>query len=85
MTAIMLEPEHAVAVCTSPFLKYKLMLLLAASRWAPCQLPLQIFLLDMEGGSRAQASGQKWHEDLQWSRRLDEGWDLGAVKQVSQP
>ena len=47
-------------------------------------LQMQIFLLDMEGGSRAQASGHKWHEDLQWSRRLDEAWDLSKVKQVSQ-
>ena len=43
---------------------------------------LQIFLLDMEGGYRGHASGQKWHEDLQWAHRLDEGWNLGAVKQV---
>ncbi len=46
------------------------------------QAVLQIFLLDMEGGCREQASGQKWHQDLQWSHRLDEGWDLSAVKQV---
>ena len=46
---------------------------------------LQIFLLDMEGGHRGHASGQKWHEDLQWARRLDEGWNLAAVKQVSCP
>jgi len=47
------------------------------------QAVLQIFLLDMEGGSREQASGQKWHQDLQWSHRLEEGWDLSAVKQVN--
>ena len=44
---------------------------------------VQIFLLDMEGGYRGHASGQKWHEDLQWAHRLDEGWNLAAVKQVS--
>ena len=44
---------------------------------------MQIFLLDMEGGFRGHASGQKWHEDLQWAKRLDEGWNLVAVKQVS--
>lgn len=44
---------------------------------------LQIFLLDMEGGYRGHASGQTWHEDLQWAHRLDEGWNLAAVKQVS--
>ncbi|DBB07742.1 TPA: hypothetical protein ACH3X3_009162 [Trebouxia sp. C0006] len=44
----------------------------------------KIFLLDMEGGCREQASGQKWHQDLQWSHRLDEGWDLSAVKQVAE-
>ncbi len=46
---------------------------------------MQIFLLDMEGGFRGQASGQKWHEDLQWSHRLDQGWNLSAVKQVTSP
>lgn len=45
----------------------------------------QIFLLDMEGGFRGHASGQRWHEDLQWAHRLDEGWNLAAVKQVSCP
>ncbi|KAA6421813.1 MAG: hypothetical protein FRX49_08132 [Trebouxia sp. A1-2] len=42
----------------------------------------KIFLLDLEGGCRERASGQNWHQDLQWSHRLDEGWDLSAVKQV---
>ena len=46
---------------------------------------VQIFLLDMEGGYRGHASGQRWHEDLQWALRLDEGWNLTAVKQVSCP
>ena len=46
---------------------------------------VQIFLLDMEGGHRGHASGQRWHEDLQWAHRLDEGWNLTAVKQVSCP
>lgn len=44
---------------------------------------LQIFLADMEAGDRHVASGQKWHEDLQWGKRLDQGWNLAAVKQVS--
>lgn len=44
----------------------------------------KIFLLDMEGGYRGHASGQKWHEDLQWAKRLDEGWNLVAVKQVAE-
>lgn len=52
---------------------------ISLSLWAV----LQIFLLDMEGGYRGHASGQKWHEDLQWAHRLDEGWNLAAVKQVS--
>lgn len=49
------------------------------------QAMVQIFLLDMEGGSRGHASGQRWHEDLQWAHRLDEGWNLAAVKQVTRP
>ena len=48
-----------------------------------CWGTVQIFLLDMEGGYRGHASGQRWHEDLQWAHRLDEGWNLTAVKQVS--
>lgn len=52
---------------------------ISLSLWAM----LQIFLLDMEGGYRGHASGQKWHEDLQWAHRLDDGWNLAAVKQVS--
>ena len=46
-------------------------------------LTLQIFLMDMEEGDRHVASGQKWHEDLNWAKRLDQGWNLSAVKQVS--
>lgn len=46
------------------------------------RLALQIFLMDMEAGERHVASGQKWHEDLQWAKRLDQGWNLSAVKQV---
>lgn len=45
-------------------------------------LTLQIFLMDMEEGDRHVASGQKWHEDLNWAKRLDQGWNLSAVKQV---
>ena len=40
-------------------------------------------MADMEAGDRHVASGQKWHEDLQWGKRLDQGWNLSAVKQVS--
>ena len=43
----------------------------------------QIFLLDHQADGRATASPQSWKEDMQWSRRLDFGWDLGKVKQVS--
>ena len=49
------------------------------------RLALQIFLMDMEAGDRHVASGQKWHEDLQWAKRLDQGWNLSAVKQVPDP
>lgn len=38
--------------------------------------------MDMEAGDRHIASGQKWHEDLNWAKRLDHGWNLSAVKQV---
>ena len=31
---------------------------------------------------RGGCSGQVWMEDEQWNRVLDEGWDLGRVKQV---
>lgn len=48
-------------------------------------LALQIFLMDTEAGDRHVASGQKWHEDLQWAKRLDQGWNLSAVKQVPDP
>jgi sucrose-6F-phosphate phosphohydrolase len=41
----------------------------------------KIFLLDRERGHRGTASGEGWHEDLDWSRSLDDGWDLEAVYQ----
>lgn len=47
-----------------------------------CHAALQIFLLDMQGSLRGQASGEQWLEDMQWSHRLDAGWNLSAVKQV---
>ena len=43
----------------------------------------KIFLLDRERGHRGTASGEGWHEDLDWSRSLDEGWDLGKVHQAA--
>lgn len=43
---------------------------------------VQIFLLDVKEQDRSQADGQMWKEDSQWARILDEGWDLGRVKQV---
>lgn len=39
-------------------------------------------MMDMEAGDRHIASGQKWHEDLNWAKRLDHHWNLSAVKQV---
>lgn len=39
----------------------------------------KIFLLDRERGHRGTASGEGWHEDLDWSRSLDEGWQLEKV------
>ena len=51
-----------------------------------CLLPLllQIFRLDTEAGTRSTASGTLYNEDLQYSRTLDEGWDLGTVRRVAQ-
>ena len=43
---------------------------------------MQVFLLDSQTGSRAQASGQEWVEDMQYSRQLDADWNLQAVRQV---
>ena len=80
-----LGTRHAAEAYIQSFPPRMLAMALHASQVTQRQLSMQIFLLDMDGGSRAQASGQKWHEDLQWSRRLDEAWDLGAVKQVLQP
>lgn len=42
----------------------------------------QIFMLDVKEQDRSQADGQRWKEDAQWARILDEGWDLGRVKQA---
>ena len=46
---------------------------------------VQIFLLDVKQQDRSSADGQMWKEDTQWARILDEGWDLGCVKQVTPP
>lgn len=43
----------------------------------------KIFLLDRERGHRGTASGEGWHEDLDWSRSLDDGWDLSKVHQAA--
>ncbi|KAK9824654.1 hypothetical protein WJX72_012101 [[Myrmecia] bisecta] len=43
----------------------------------------KIFLLDTKNQSRGQASAEHWKEDLQWSRRLDQGWDLNQVKRIA--
>lgn len=40
----------------------------------------KIFRLDTEGGTRSTASGMVYHEDLQYSRTLDEGWDLAVAR-----
>jgi hypothetical protein len=42
----------------------------------------QIFLLDTQEKGRWAAGGAAWKEDLQWARRLSEGWDLGRVRQA---
>lgn len=42
----------------------------------------QIFLLDNQDEGRSTAAVDSWKEDMQWARRLDQGWDLGKVKQV---
>lgn len=42
----------------------------------------QIFMLDVKEQDRSRADGQVWKEDAQWARILDEGWDLGRVKQA---
>lgn len=43
---------------------------------------LQIFLLGHDGQGRGTAATECWKEDVQWARRLDQGWDLTKVKQV---
>jgi len=42
----------------------------------------QIFLLDVKEQDRSLADGQMWKEDTQWAAILQEGWDLGRVKQA---
>ena len=42
----------------------------------------QIFMLDVKEQDRSRADGQVWKEDTQWACILDEGWDLGRVKQA---
>lgn len=43
----------------------------------------KIYLLDRENGHRGTTSGLHWHEDLDWARSLDEGWNLDIVRQVA--
>ena len=40
----------------------------------------KIFLLDREKGHRGTASGSSWHEDMQWARSLDAGWNLEKAR-----
>jgi hypothetical protein len=47
-----------------------------------CAVAAQIFLLDTQEQDRARADGQAWKEDAQWARILDQGWDLGRVRQA---
>lgn len=44
----------------------------------------KIWRLDVQGGTRGTATGTVWQEDHQWARTLDEGWDLGAIRQITQ-
>lgn len=41
----------------------------------------KVWLLDETSG-RAGASGLKWVEDTNWTRRLDKGWNLSTVQRV---
>lgn len=43
----------------------------------------KIFLLDREKGHRGTSSGSQWHEDVQWARSLDAGWDLEKVRRAA--
>ena len=43
----------------------------------------KIYLLDRENGHRGSASGLGWHEDLDWARSLDSGWNLAQVRQAA--
>ena len=36
----------------------------------------------MKEQDRSRADGLLWKQDTQWARILDEGWDLGRVKQA---
>jgi sucrose-6F-phosphate phosphohydrolase len=40
----------------------------------------KIFLLDREKGHRGTSSGSHWHEDVQWAKSLDHGWDLNKAR-----
>lgn len=44
---------------------------------------LQIFLLGEQAEGRGSAQSSSWREDLQWAKRLDHGWDLIKVREVS--
>lgn len=44
---------------------------------------MQIFLLDVKEQDRSRADGLLWKQDTQWARILDEGWDLGRVKEAT--
>ncbi|KAL4457961.1 hypothetical protein ABPG75_012826 [Micractinium tetrahymenae] len=44
----------------------------------------KIWRLDCEGGTRGTASGTAWQEDHQWARTLDEGWNLGQIRECVQ-
>lgn len=46
---------------------------------------MQIFLLDVKEQDRSRADGLLWKQDTQWARILDEGWDLGRVKEATPP
>ena len=46
-------------------------------------LSLQVFLLRNGAGGRVGSHTPEWVEDIAFQRRLDQGWDLNAVRQVS--
>ena len=44
----------------------------------------KIFMLDSgRAGGRSRAGGSAWVEDMQWARRLDQGWDLARVRMAA--